>query len=263
MPLPKGKDFKLGHYRDALVFVKQERVWFSRKPAWKNKEKDPKKKKALNDFRARVGNKYTWDYFETPDQLALGVIQALDRWEANGRPGARKTFASTGDYFAGKNPAGQFQLLDFDTTLLGRNSEFAALDEFLGDASKRVAIISGRGGIGKSKLLHDWAVSHDTECMFLKDQPLWYEDSEKEIPVNCRVLIVDDAHRLETLGNVFQLIRDTAKHHSLKLVLSTRPGSTTRLAQSLYRLNPHLRSVSRQCSKARGHLRHHLYGTIH
>jgi hypothetical protein len=209
-------------------------------PAWKNKEKDPKKKKALDDFRARVGNKYTWDYFETPDQLALGVIQALDRWEANGRPGARKTFASTGDYFAGKNPAGQFQLLDFGTTLLGRNSELAALDEFLGDASKRVAIISGRGGIGKSKLLHDWAESHDTECMFLKDQPLWHEDSEKEIPVNCRVLIVDDAHRLETLGNVFQLIRDTAKHHSLKLVLSTRPGSTTRLAQSLY---PHLDSA--------------------
>ena len=156
------------------------------------------------------------------------MIEALDRWEANGRPGARKTFASTGGYFAGTNPAGQFQLLDFGNTLLGRNSEFAALNEFLGDA-----IISGRGGIGKSKLLHGWAESYGTECMFLKDQPLWHEDSQNEIPVSCRVLIVDDAHRLETLGNVFQLIRDTAKHHSLKLVLSTRPGSTTRLAQSL------------------------------
>jgi hypothetical protein len=112
---------KLG--KEALVFVKQKRRWFRRKPAWVNKEKNPGKRKALDDFRASVGKRYTWDYFETPDQLALGVIESLDRWEANGRPGARKTFASTEDYFAGKNPTGHFQLLDFGTTLLGRDEQ--------------------------------------------------------------------------------------------------------------------------------------------
>ena len=221
--------------KDALVFVKQERG-----SSWKNEETDPDKKKALDDFLSRVGEKYTWDTFETPDQLALNVIQSLDSWESKGRPGARKTFASIDDYFSGKNPAGPFQLLDFGTTLLGRNQEFAALDEFFVDPSKRVAIVSGRGGIGKSKLLHDWALLHETESIFLKDQPLWYEDSEKEVPVGCKVLLVDDAHRLESLGNVLQLLRDTSKHRSLKLILSTRPGSTTRLAQSLY---PHLDST--------------------
>lgn len=226
--------------KDALVFVKWERSWYERKPSWKNKERDPNKKKALDEFRARVGEKYTWDYFETPDQLALHVIQSLERWEGKGRPGARKTFASIEDYFSSKNPAGPFQLLDFGTTLLGREKEFAALDEFFADPAKRIAIISGRGGIGKSKLLHDWARHHEAECLFLKDQPLWHEDSEKEVPIDCKVLIVDDAHRLESLGNVLQLLRDTAKHRSLKLVLSTRPGSTTRLAQSLY---PHLDSA--------------------
>ncbi len=226
--------------KEALVFVKKERGWFRKKAEWKNKERSPEKKKALRDFLDRVGKKYTYDTYETPDQLALHVIQSLDRWEAKGRPGARKTFASIEDYFAGKNPTGHFQLLDFGTTLLGRDKEFEALDEFLRDAGKRVAIVNGRGGIGKSKLLHDWARHHEAECLFLKDQPFWHEDSEKEIPVDCKVLIVDDAHRLESLGNVLQLFRDTAKHRSLKLLLSTRPGSSTRLAQSLY---PHLDSA--------------------
>lgn len=226
--------------KEALVFVKKERGWFRKKAKWKNKEKRPEKKKALKDFLDRVGKKYTYDTYETPDQLALHVIQSLDRWEAKGRPGARKTFASIEDYFAGKNPAGHFQLLDFGTTLLGRDKEVEELDEFLTDPGKRVAIVSGRGGIGKSKLLHDWARQHEAECLFLKDQPFWHEDSEKEIPVDCKVLIVDDAHRLESLGNVLQLFRDTAKHRSLKLLLSTRPGSSTRLAHSLY---PHLDSA--------------------
>jgi hypothetical protein len=157
--------------REALVFLKTERGWFRRKPVWVNKEKDAKKRKALDDFKNRVGEKYTWDRFETPDQLALGVIESLDRWEAKGRPGVRKTFASTLDYFAEKNPAGHFKLLDFGTTLLGRDGQIQALDEFFSDASKRVAILSGRGGIGKSKLLHDWAKSHPEECLFLKDEP--------------------------------------------------------------------------------------------
>lgn len=226
--------------RDALVFVKKERGWFERHASWKNKEKDSSKKKALNEFKAKASGEFTPDYFETPDQLALGVIQALDRWEAKGRPGARKTFASIEDYFSGKNPAGYFQLLDFGTTLLGRDKESAALDEFVNDPAKRVAIVSGRGGIGKSKLLHDWAKQHEAESLFLKDQPLWHEDSDKEIPVDCKVLIVDDAHRFESLGNVLQLLRDTSRHRALKLILSTRPGSTTRLAQSLY---PHLDSA--------------------
>lgn len=124
--------------------------------------------------------------------------------------------------------------MDFGTTLLGRDEQIRSLDEFLAATSSRVVILSGRGGIGKSKLLHDWANNHPEEVLFLKDEPLWHEDSEKEIPITCRVLVVDDAHRLESFGKVLQLLRDTAKHRNLKLIVSTRPGSTTRLAQTLF-----------------------------
>jgi hypothetical protein len=162
------------------------------------------------------------------------VVLALHAWEERGRPGARQTFASTIDYFAGKNPAGHFQILDFGTSLLGRDEQMQFLNEFAADTAKRVCILSGRGGIGKSKILHDWATANPAEVVFLKDEPQWHQDSEKEIPIDCRTIIVDDAHRQESLGKVLQILQDTARHRNLKLIVSTRPGSATRLAQQIF-----------------------------
>jgi len=58
----------------------------------------------------------------------------------------------------------------------------------------------------------DWANSHQETVIFLKDSPMWYEDSEKEIPIKCKALIIDDAHRQETFGKVLQLLQETAGH---------------------------------------------------
>jgi len=244
--------------KEALLFIKQKKRWWQRLPSWRNEERDPKKRKALDEFKARVGERWTWDYFTTPDRLALAVIQALDQWEARGRPGARKTFASTAEYFAGKNPAGHFQILDFGTTLLGREEQIRALDDFSNDNQKRVCILSGRGGIGKSKILYDWANSNPVKTVFLKDEPLWHEDSEKEIPIECKTVIVDDAHRQEDFGKVLQLLQDTAAHRNLKLIVSTRPGSSTRLLQQVLRKIdqiqvlqlPELQELNRRQSRA-------------
>src|SRR6185312_945116 len=100
--------------KEPLVFLREDKRWpWSRTKSWRNSEKKKDLRRALDAFKADVGTKWTWDRFTTPDQLALGVIQALARWEADGRPGARKTFASPSVYFQGKNPAGHFQILDF------------------------------------------------------------------------------------------------------------------------------------------------------
>lgn len=189
----------------------------------------------MNESRRRGRLSRAFKAVTTPDNLALAVIEALDEWEARGRPGARKTFASTAEYFQGKNPAGQFQILDFGTTLLGREEQIRALDDFAKDDRQRVCILSGRGGIGKSKILHDWANSNPAKAVFLKDEPFWHEDSEKEVPITCKTVIIDDAHRQETFGKVLQLLQDTAAHRNLKLLVSTRPGSATRLLQQVLR----------------------------
>jgi Domain of unknown function (DUF4062) len=228
-----AESLRLG--RDLLVFVKLKEEPGQRIPSWHNEEQDPHKRAALDDFKTRASEKSTPAYFTTPDRLALEVILGLDQWEARGRPGARKTFVSAAEYFAGKDPTGHFQILDFGTTLLGREEQIRALDDFANDDRKRVCILSGRGGIGKSKILHDWANSNPASAVFLKDEPLWHEDSEKEIPIECQTLIVDDAHRQENFGRVLQLLQETASHRNLKLLVSTRPGSSTRLSQQVLR----------------------------
>jgi hypothetical protein len=50
-------------------------------------------------------------------------------------------------------------------------------------------------------------------------------------------LIVDDAHRSESMGRVAQLFKDLRRRRrrQVKLVLSTRPGAVTMLTQPLYR----------------------------
>jgi hypothetical protein len=220
--------------KETLVFVKQKKRWWERRPSSRNKERDPAKKKALDTFKAKATAQGTPDYFTTAVDLALAVVLALQQWEERGRPGARRTFASTADYFAGKNPASHFQILDFGTNLLGRDEQIHALNEFAADDTQRVCILSGRGGIGKSKILHDWANANPDQVVFLKDEPHWHDDSEKEIPHASTIIVVDDAHRQESLGKVLQILQDTARHRNLKLVVSTRPGSATRLAQQIF-----------------------------
>ena len=100
-------------------------------------------------------------------------------------------------------------ILDFGTTLLGRDQQIRALNDFEANDTQRVCIMSGRGGIGKSKILYDWAKSRSTNVIFLKDEPLWHEDSEKEIPIKCKTVIVDDAHRQESFAKVLQVLHDT------------------------------------------------------
>ena len=179
--------------------------------SWRNEEEDLEKRAALEDFKRTVTQRWTPAYFDSPDKLALEAVLALDDWEERGRPGARKTFASTSEFFAGKNPFGHFELLDFDTTLLGRGDQLQSLDSFVADVTQRVCVLSGRGGIGKSKILHDWASTHAEDVLFLKDAPQWHEDSEKEIPVTCKTLIVDDAHRQDSLNKLLQLLHDTQR----------------------------------------------------
>ncbi len=244
--------------KEPLVFIKTEKEPEKDLGSWKNEELDPEKREALNRFRSEVSSRWTPAYFDSPDGLALEVVLALEAWQERGRPGARKTFASIAEFFQGKNAAGHFRLLDFDTTLLGRNEVFTSLNAFATDKSQRVGIVSGRGGIGKSKLLHDWAVDRGTEVLFLKDEPLWVDDPEKEVPTDCQQIIVDDAHRQASLKRVLQLLHDTSNHRNLQLILSTRPGSAAHLLQEVCRRVdrsqvtefPELKELSRSESRA-------------
>jgi hypothetical protein len=223
--------------RHVLAFVKQAKRWpWSSRKEWLNDERSPIKAKTLANFRAEVGARCTWEPFTTSDELALAVIQSLEKWENQGRPGARKTFSSAAEFFASKAPQSATPILDFTTSLFGREQELQALNSFLVSDSQSICVVSGRGGIGKSKLLHDWTGTiRERQVVFLKDEPLWHADSDKEVPTGSVVLIVDDAHRSESMGRVAQLFKDFRRRRPMKLVLSTRPGAVAMLTQPLYR----------------------------
>ena len=243
LPDGSGMTYTSAEYDEAvrlgkhvLAFVKTEKKWpWSNSASWQNKERTRQKKDALNAFKSRVGASWTWDSFSTPEELALSVSLSLERWDSEGRPGARKTFASAVEYFAAKNPRSELQLLDFETTLFGRDEELHRLNEFLNNGALTVCILSGRGGIGKSKLVHDWTKVVPRPVVFLKDEPLWHPDSEKEVPVVPTVIVIDDAHRSDSVGRVAQMIQELRGRDNSKLVLSTRPGGSTRLTQEISR----------------------------
>ena len=189
LPNNSGATYTSAEYAEAmrtgmepLVFVKFQKSVGDDLGKWHNEETDPDKREALETFKAEVTQLWTPAYFDTPEKLALEVVLALDDWEARGRPGARKTFASTRDFFARKNPVGHFALLDFSTTLLGRDEQMKALHAFAADPTQRACVLSGRGGIGKSKILNDWTATQGDDVLFLKDEPLWYEGSDKDRP---------------------------------------------------------------------------------
>lgn len=195
-----------------------------------------KRFEALKTFADDVGKKCTFVPFSSPSDLALAVIQSLHQWVSQGMPGSRKTFTSAKDFFLSKTPVAATPILDFSTSLFGRDKEIEALNTFLKAEHTSICIIAGRGGIGKSKLLHDWTLSAtNAEFIFLKDEPHWHSDSEKEVPVSPAVLVVDDAHRSETIGSAIQLFRQLRRSRNLKLVLSTRPGGLPQITELLYR----------------------------
>jgi HNH endonuclease len=135
-----------------------------------------------------------------------------------------RTFVSHMAFFAAKAPKVPNPILDFSLPLHGRADQLRALQSFLESESESIAFLSGRGGLGKSKLLHDWSASLDGwDVIFLKEAPLWHPNSAREVPQGKVVIVVDDAHRASTLSSVIELYGEL---RSLQTIM--RPIATLR-----------------------------------
>ena len=88
--------------------------------------------------------------------------------------------------------------------LVGRSDHIRQSHEFIKSQQQNVAILVGRGGIGKSKILHALAESFDTEH---EGMSLWFmaegvpltQDGADHLPYKPCVVVVDDAHRRSDL----------------------------------------------------------------
>ena len=110
--------------------------------------------------------------------------------------------------------------------LVGRSDHIRETHEFIKSQQQNVAILVGRGGIGKSKILHAVAESFDAEH---EGMALWFmaegvsltQDGADHLPYQPCVVVVDDAHRRGDLPALLALIRQ--RRHATKLILSCRP----------------------------------------
>ena len=120
--------------------------------------------------------------------------------------------------------------------LVGRSDHLRQAHEFVESQEQKIAILTGRGGIGKSKILHAFAESFDNEH---KGTSLWFAaervpltpDGADYLPFKPCVIVVDDAHRREDLPALLALTRQ--RPHMIKLVLSCRPQATDYLKSQL------------------------------
>jgi hypothetical protein len=180
---------------------------------------------ALERLRSDAQNQ-TPAYFSNLDELKFKVLAATAQWDKKGRPGARKTFASADEYFAeyAARPAAP-RLFDFEQTLVGRGPEMAELKAFLAAPTKTVLVLSGRGGIGKTRLLLEIARGTDARSvLFLRRDAIWHHESDKEVPAGDVVIIADDAHRDADLLRLSGCIKTLqAGQRCAKLIISCRP----------------------------------------
>jgi hypothetical protein len=199
-----------------------------------NKETDPAKKKALDDFRSAVTSaNITPTYFDSPGRLQVELLLAMDNWNAKGRPGARLVFTTPSEFFA-QFESGAPRLFDFNQTLRGRDAQLQALNGFLADPASIVGVLTGRGGIGKSKLLHDWVktVTNRT-VLYLREDAEWHPEAAKEIPTGDVLIVADDAHRFDFLDRVMLLVRNLNQRQNVKVLLGTRPSGNDRIDATL------------------------------
>lgn len=168
-----------------------------------NKESTEALRVALDEFKEEVDTaNVTAAYFENVDRLQTEILLAIQRWNDEGRLGARLTFTTPSEFFAPYQVAGVPRLFDFAQVLRGRAAEMDMLNVFLSSEELVVGVLSGRGGIGKSKLLHDWSgsVAAGTTVIYVREDAVWHAEAGKEIPAGDVVIVADDAHRLVGIG---------------------------------------------------------------
>jgi len=142
-------------------------------------------------------------------------------------PGQFGPFQCADDFFFGLlNPSAPFS---HSYELVGRRDVMDQLDDFV-NGSSFVAILPGPGGVGKSRILLEFARRHEN-IVFLGPQFELKPEHLRQLPSQAECIVVDDAHRLQSIESLIQLVNSWSDRRAagLKLVLTCRPAGLDRL----------------------------------
>lgn len=143
-------------------------------------------------------------------------------------PYVRKTFLGASGLTPFVNPKTYFQLwmnrdLLFNHTwsLIGRSDHLRRLKQFVKSRKDQVAVLSGRGRIGKTKILQ--AFSGSLHAFSSRLPPYFVEEGMKitiesldELPSIPCVVFIDDAHRNDSLSILFAYILQAQKTYKAR-----------------------------------------------
>lgn len=96
-----------------------------------------------------------------------------------------------------------------------------------------VVLLSGAGGLGKTRLALELAKEDDGEWRFIDADMPFTPESISELPVSPRlVLVIDNAHRREDLGTILTAVAGQ-RRATPRIMLLTRPGYLEKLNDQL------------------------------
>ena len=194
--------------------------------SWQSAEEESSEEfKRLRAFKSRLDGERYRRTFSAPQELATEIALTIHHYEKeNGELGVRlPAFTSCEDFF--KPLLDSAKLFNHVYPLVGRKDFIEQLDAFV-ESDKRVALLCGRGGIGKSKILFEFgnefeAKHSEWKLRFLRESIALSDDTIRQLPAQKTIVVVDDARHREDLPTLLTMAQQYSDR--VKLILSCRP----------------------------------------
>lgn len=190
-------------------------------------------------FLDAVQQDQTYDTFDSPDQLATAVTTAIANYKkSHGELGRRiAPFTSWQKYFQPLlEPS---KIFNHTWHLVGRSEILTALRDFVAN-SQKVSVLYGPGGVGKSRVLLEFARNFDEaalgcKLLFLTEFAPWTPETISALPSDPVLIVIDDAHRYLDLENALSLARSTQYVSRTKFLLTARPSGKQAIDNAVQR----------------------------
>lgn len=202
-----------------LAFVKGGNLW-------RSVETDPEVREKHEAFKATVDSLKTRGSFSSVPELEKEVlVSIMDHMKRHGLVGARgRSFMTVEEFF--KPWLHSSAVFNHLVPFVARQEYTDALVAFAMHSEKSVALLVGRGGIGKSRLLLEATrkitVAADAPTVRFFKEATFDREAIKELPSGNLIICVDDAHRIPT-ATLRALIGVAQQNTRIKLVISSRP----------------------------------------
>ncbi len=206
--------------------------------AFASEEKNEERRKKHQAFFNKIWqSKFSGPGFESTDELVAQALAALEEHVKQKREKLHP-FVQADIYYKDFLKKGHFR---HDYELVGRDKTLNDLNEFI-QSDKRVFVLFGRGGLGKSKILYEFAnrlkdnkKSKWNQVSFLRETFDINEATLKEWPTGNSIIVLDDAHRYDDLETLISIFKGNPAADKIKLIFSARPLGKDKINYALSR----------------------------